>query len=467
MNLPEAFSDKMRTLMGPEAFDALADSYNRPAYKGIRTNTLKGDNGRMRSLFPFETQAVPWCPTGFYIDGDVRPGKQLGYYAGLYYVQEPTAMTPAEALGAKPGDRVLDLCAAPGGKSTQLACKLGGRGVLVANEIVKNRSVVLASNMERMGITNSVILSVSPDKLTAGFAGYFNKILVDAPCSGEGMFRKDPAVLTEWRPERVIQCAVRQWEILKTVDQLLAPGGELVYSTCTFSPEENEQIVERLIATRRYEVVPLALPGLADHGRPEWTATGAAQVAGALRIMPSHVAGEGHFVAKMRKLRDAEKAAAPARKNKSRKKRSVWTRPAKKERADFQRFLKETALSLPDGDLWQAGDKLFAAPEGLAPPQLEGLKTLRFGLPLGVFKTGRFEPAHALAMALTPENGGRRHEAASADEAFAYLKGEPLRAAGPKGWTAVTWQGYPLGWGKASGDVIKNHYPKGLRIMKK
>lgn len=467
MNLPEAFSDKMRTLMGSEAFAALADSYNRSAYKGIRTNTLKVDNRRMRSLFPFETKAVPWCPTGFYIGGDVRPGKQVGYYAGLYYVQEPTAMTPAEALGAEPGDRVLDLCAAPGGKSTQLACKLNGRGVLISNEIVKSRSAVLASNMERMGIANSVILSAAPDKLTAGFAGYFNKILVDAPCSGEGMFRKDPDVLAEWQPERVIQCAARQWEILKTVDQLLAPGGELVYSTCTFSPEENEQIVERLIATDRYEVVPLALPGLADHGRPEWAATGERRVAGTLRIMPNHVAGEGHFVAKMRKLRDAENADMPVRRSKNKKRRSIWTRPAKKERADFHRFLKETALSLPDKDLWQAGDKLFAAPEGFAPRRLEGLKTLRFGLELGVFKTGRFEPAHALAMALMPENGGRRHEVTSADEVFAYLKGEPLRAAGLRGWTAVTWQGYPLGWGKASEGVIKNHYPKGLRIMKK
>ncbi|WP_329885949.1 RsmF rRNA methyltransferase first C-terminal domain-containing protein [Pseudoramibacter sp. HA2172] len=467
MNLPEAFADKMRGLMGPEAFAALADSYNRPAYKGIRTNTLKADNGRMRSLFPFETEAVPWCPTGFYIGGDVRPGKQVGYYAGLYYVQEPTAMAPAEALGAEPGDRVLDLCAAPGGKSTQLACKLAGRGVLVSNEIVKNRSAVLASNMERMGIANSVILSAAPDKLVAGFAGYFNKILVDAPCSGEGMFRKDPAVLTEWRPERVTQCAARQWEILKTVDQLLAPGGELVYSTCTFSPEENEQIVERLIATDRYEVVPLALPELTDHGRPEWTATGEGQVAGTLRIMPNHAAGEGHFVAKMRKLRDAENAAVPVLRNKNKKRRSIWTRPAKKERADFHRFLKETALSLPERDLWQVGDKLFAAPEGLAPRPLEGLKMLRFGLPLGIFKTGRFEPAHALAMALMPENGGRRHEVTSADEAFAYLKGAPLRCAGFEGWTAVTWQGYPLGWGKASDGVIKNHYPKGLRIMKK
>ncbi|MGL6294119.1 hypothetical protein [Eubacterium aggregans] len=211
-------------------------------------------------------------------------------------------MTPAEALCPEPGDWVLDLCAAPWGKTTQLACKLSGEGLLVANEIVVGRAGILASNAERMGITNLMILNEFPERLVENFYEAFDKILVDAPCSGEGMFRKEPEALSVWSAERVEHCARRQEKILESVDKLLKPGGVLVYSTCTFAHEENECIVERLLATGNYQTEPLAMEGLSDRGRPDWTEKGTAEVMDTLRIMPYHVKGEGHYVARLRKV---------------------------------------------------------------------------------------------------------------------------------------------------------------------
>ncbi len=468
LELPGAFRERMAALMDPDTYQTLMDSYSQPRFKGIRTNTLKCSNDEMCAKIPFEAEKVPWCPTGYYIDPEVRPGKNPAYYVGLYYVQEPTAMIPAEALSPEPGDWVLDLCAAPGGKTTQLACKLMGKGLLVANELVKNRAAVLASNMERMGIANSLILNEFPERLDAGFHEAFDKILVDAPCSGEGMFRKEPAALSEWSVERVCQCAARQKKILETVDGLLKPGGVLVYSTCTFAPEENEQVVEALLATGRYTTEPIILPGLSGHGHPQWTDSGDERIGDTLRVMPGRVKGEGHFVARLRKTASLEEGGGGRRgKGKNKAPSSGLTRANRKELAVYKEFADPYLRNVDFGEIATVGDRLYALPAGLEPWRLSGLHVLRCGVYLGELKKNRFEPSHTLAMALKPENFSQVRCTADDGEAYAYLKGEPLPAEAQKGWTLVCWQGHPLGFGKASQGMIKNHFPKGLRIYKK
>ncbi len=467
--LPGDFVDRMAALLGKEELSAFLESYNRVPKKGLRANTLKAGREEMTGLIPFKTQPIPWCDTGVYIDAEERPGKQLAYNAGLYYVQEPSAMIPAAALAPKPGERVLDMCAAPGGKTTQLACALQNQGLLVANEVVKTRAKVLASNVERMGITNVAITNVRPDQLIDIFGpASFDKILVDAPCSGEGMFRKDPAVAAAWRLENVAQCARRQKKMLETVDILLKPGGELVYSTCTFAPEEDEQIVEYLVQSGKYETQPITLPGLPDHGRPAWTVHGCGAVSQAVRVMPHRVEGEGHFIAKLKKTAEEAASVSLKRSGSKKKKRSLWRRASKKDLRDFTAFSETVGLKWRGTDLIIAGDVLIALPEGLYPDQLDRGKWVRPGLEIGTFKKGRFEPAHTFAMALKADQIASVYNFKDEAEAYAYLKGEPIDNSGAcKGWTLMCWFGYPLGWGKASGGTIKNHFPKGLRILKK
>ena len=468
--LPIGFLEKMEKLLDAEAFEQLLASYGEGRrYKGIRTNTLKCNSDEMRQLTPFETEPVPWCETGCYIDSEIRPGKNPVYYAGLYYVQEPTAMIPAEVLGVEPGDVVLDLCAAPGGKTTQLACKLAGQGLLIANELVVNRSAILAQNVERMGIPNCVILNAFPEHIAGVFAQSFDKILVDAPCSGEGMFRKEPAAIEGWSPENVERCAKRQQMILESVDKLLKPGGVLVYSTCTFSPEEDEQIVEMLLETGRYITEPIRLPGLTDHGRPEWTLHHTEAVADTLRVMPYKVKGEGHFIARLRKTENATEIEKKTLK----KSKEAGLKPLNKNESKlFFEFantcLKEVDFIAEKGkNLYTFGEKVYAIPAGITLAQLNSLKVLRPGLHLGNLLKNRFEPAHTLAMALKADQFNRIYNVRDDDEANTYLKGEPLNVPIEKGWTLVCYHNHPLGFGKSDGNMIKNHYPKGLRIRKK
>ena len=463
MEIPQAFKEKMRGLLSPEEYEKLMASYDAPVNKGIRCNTLKCTPETMRAQTPFDTEPVDWCPTGYYIDSDIRPGKNPAYYAGLYYVQEPTAMTSAEALAPEPGDWVLDLCAAPGGKTTQLACKLAGQGLLVANELVANRAEILVSNVERMGVKNALVLSEFPERLTARFYEAFDKILVDAPCSGEGMFRKDNGAAEEWNPERVIRCAERQSKILETVDKLLKPGGIMVYSTCTFSPEENEQVIEHFLESGRYALETIHLKGLNDYGRPEWAPKRTPELAKTLHVMPFHVRGEGHYIARLKKLEACPQGeqALPRLKSKSALKRA-----GKKELADYEAFAR-ACLRVDFDNLHRAGDQLYSLPAGLEARDIEGLKALRPGLHLGTFKKNRFEPSHTLAMALKPEEFANVYTVRDEDEAYTYLKGEPLSGVEMTGWTLVCFKDWPLGFGKASQGMIKNHFPKGLRIMKK
>jgi len=466
MELPEAFKEKMKKLMG-ESYQSLLDSYDQPESKGIRTNTLKLEPDELANKLPFETQAVNWCKEGFYIDHTVRPGKNPYYYTGLYYVQEPTAMAAVEVLDPKPGDWVLDLCAAPGGKSTQIGARLQGIGLLVANELVNSRAGILSTNIERMGMTNAIVTNEFPERLVDSFYESFDKILVDAPCSGEGMFRKDPGALADWSLERVDRCMGKQEKILESAHRLLKPGGVLVYSTCTFSPEENEQIIEAFIEKYRYTLQTIELPGITDHGRVDWTRKQQQEITKTLRIMPMTVKGEGHFIAKLIKSEGiAEAIDVKQGYPKSRLKKATRT-----DLQDYRDFAKNNLQAefyqKIEDRLYLLGDHLYAIPAAIELERIANLKLLRTGLDLGTFKKNRFEPSYALAMALKLSQAKNSVDLNDEDLAYQYLKGEALNLQAPKGWVLVGYDGYPLGFGKASEGLIKNHYPKGLRIRKK
>lgn len=465
MELPVAFKEKMKALMG-DAYEELLRSYDQPEYKGIRTNTLKLSPAQLAQRVPFETRGVNWCEDGFYIDHTVRPGKNPDYYAGLYYVQEPTAMAAVEALDPKPGDWVLDLCAAPGGKSTQIGAKLQGEGLLVSNELVNSRAGILSTNIERMGIANAIVTNEFPERLADSFYEGFDRILVDAPCSGEGMFRKDPGALADWSLERVTRCSAKQEKILDSAHRLLKPGGVLVYATCTFSPEENEAIIEAFIKKYDYQLDGINLPGLLDHGRADWTLNQTPELEKTIRIMPMNVKGEGHFIARLIKRGSAETTPPTPGYAKSRLKKAT-----KAELQDYQAFAE--AFLVPDfykplgQRLYLLGEHLYALPDEVALAEIANLKLLRAGLHLGTFKKNRFEPGYALAMALKGAQFNNVVDLEDEELAYQYLKGEALNLSAPKGWVLICYRGYPLGFGKASEGQIKNHYPKGLRIRKK
>ena len=331
--IPEQFILRMRRLLG-EDYDAFAASFARPRAVGLRLNPLKGTS--LPDLSAFSLTPVPWEPCGYYYDPETRPGKSAYHEAGLYYLQEASAMAPAALLDPKPGERVLDLCAAPGGKSTQLAGKMQGRGLLVCNEINSKRAKILASNIERLGIANALVLNEHPQRLEPRFKGYFDKILVDAPCSGEGMFRKEEAAVTDWSEETVLMCARRQAEILHSAAQMLRPGGRLVYSTCTFSPEENEGSVSEFLKTHPdFSIEAVDAPWFSP-GRPDWIECPAPGLEKTFRLWPHRLLGEGHYCAVLRKAGDGKGADIPLE------------QPAKlpKELTDFCR---ETGAAMPEG----------------------------------------------------------------------------------------------------------------------
>lgn len=466
--LPQEFLDRMQKLLSEDEYQSFLESYNKDPEKGIRANPLKIDRERLKERLPEEFKAhdITWCPTGLYIDPESRPGKRPEYYTGLYYPQEPSAMTPAQSISVEPGDIVLDLCAAPGGKSTQLAGKLQGEGTLVLNEIVGKRVGVLAQNVERMGIPNAVILNENSTRLAETFPGKFDKILVDAPCSGEGMFRKDEKVIGEWDSQKPVACSIVQKDILKDVDKLLKPGGELVYSTCTFAPEENEQVAEWLIENG-YEILPVELEGIETTGRPEFTESGTEEVTKTVRIWPHLSEGEGHFVARFKKPEEFAGNGSGRKRNKKKKgKKTKLIKAGKKSLSEFLAFCKKYIPDFDTNRLYRIDNRIYRLPEDIEPEELEDLKVYTPGLLLGELKTNRFEPAQTLAMVLDFDAFTNRYEL-SEDELWHYLKGEEIKPQRPveKGWVLMGYEGYPVGFGKMS-NTIKNKYPKGLRIYK-
>ena len=391
---------------------------------------------------PFTLSPLPWAAYGFWYPSEERPGLHPWHEAGLYYLQEPSAMAPAELLGVEPGLRVLDLCAAPGGKSTQLAAKMRGQGLLVCNEYHPKRAKILSQNVERMAISNALVLQETPERLAKRFPGWFHRVLVDAPCSGEGMFRKEAAALEDWSPELVEMCARRQAGILDAAAELLAPGGRLVYSTCTFAPQEDEGAVAAFLARHpEFEIEVLDVP---------WFSPGDGAAGPGLehtfRLWPHKLRGEGHYAAVLRK--GAGEAAPPP----------AFARPDRLP-APWEAFARDLGVQLPAGTALAFGPSWFWAPEEL--PDLTGLRVLRPGLELGQCRGERFLPAHALALWLS--NASRTWSLDPlGPEAARYLAGEELRGS-PSGWTLVTVGSLSLGWAKGSGGVLKNHYPKGLR----
>lgn len=456
IKLPEKFEMRMRTLLGAE-YEAFARGYETNHAAGLRVNTMKLSADAFEKIAPVAVRRIPWISNGFFYDADAaQPAKHPYYFAGLYYIQEPSAMTPAAVLPVVPGERVLDLCAAPGGKSTELAAKLCGKGVLVSNDISNSRAKALLKNLELFGTKNAVVVSEPPAKLSERFAGFFDKILVDAPCSGEGMFRKSPAIMKNWEQYGVEYYKKLQREILPFAVKMLRPGGMLVYSTCTFSPEEDEDTLAFLL--QEYPELSMVQPELAYEGfapgRPEWV-NGPEELKKAIRIWPHCMEGEGHFVALLQKAETAKEASLPVER----------MCPAKLSE-EAGRFLNRLSFSLSPEQIVAREERLYYMPEGL--PDLSGLRLLRSGLLLGEMKKNRFEPSQALACALKAEEYDNCYCLSADDEdVIRYLKCETVEAKTPvdDGFVLVCVDGYPLGWGKAAKGVIKNKYLPGWRMM--
>ena len=428
--LPELFLQRMKAQLGPE-YEEFLKSLERPRAVALRMNPLKGD--QIPDL-PFLGNPVPWEPMGYYYDPEARPGLHVYHEAGVYYLQEASAMAPVSLLDPQPGERVCDLCAAPGGKTSQIAGRMLGEGFLLCNEINPKRAKILSRNMERMAVSNALVTNEHPANLAARFPGFFDRVLVDAPCSGEGMFRKEEAAVTDWSPETVEMCARRQGEILHSAAQMVRPGGRLVYSTCTFAPEEDEGAVAAFLAAH-----PEFTPEVVD---APWFVPGEN---GSHRMWPHKLLGEGHFAAVLRKA-EGEGEEIPA--GKEEKLPGEWTK-----------FAKELGIRLPQGRALLFGQTLWWVPAEM--PDIKGLKVLRPGLELGIVKKDRFEPAHALALWLKTCTNTQNYPAES-QEIRDYLHGEVIPGK-VKGWCLVQADGYSIGWGKGDGNQIKNHYPKGLR----
>jgi NOL1/NOP2/sun family putative RNA methylase len=458
--IPALFLARMQPFLGEE-YPAFIESLNGMPQSGLRVNTLKLSADEFKKISPFTLgERVPWCPSAFTVSGDQRPGLHPYHLAGLYYMQDPSAMSPAELLAPQPGERVLDLAAAPGGKTTHLAALLQGRGLLVANEIKNKRVGHLAQNVERWGAGNIVVTNESPERLADHFGGYFDRVLVDAPCSGEGMFRKDMGARADWSPEMVAGCAVRQKNILHVAAKLVRPGGHLLYSTCTFAPEEDEGVIAQLLEEfPDFSVVRLAqFPGFLP-GKPEWLGGLMAEkpgLSGAVRLFPHRLNGEGHFACLM--LR-----AGQAKEEYQERETRTGRRAAKPDLKLWHKFAAEVLeVELDESRLHVAGERLYYVPE--INPDFGHLRMVHGGVWLGSLKKERFEPAHPLALFLKP--GQARNIvplAAGSRELAAYLRGETLETS-VKGWAVVTVDGYPIGWGKGVQGTLKNHFPRGWMV---
>lgn len=458
VKLPEAFCIRMQKLLGAEWKEFL-DSYNNNRYYGLRMNPLKTSSEEFLERMPYTLEKVSWAWEGFYYQEEEQPGRDVLHEIGAYYIQEPSAMAVVEILDPKPGERVLDLCAAPGGKSTQIAGRMNGEGVLVANEVISNRARILSQNIERMGIKNCVVCNESPERMAKLFPGYFDRIVVDAPCSGEGMFRKDETAIEQWSVEHVQMCADRQQTILDEAAKMLKSGGVLVYSTCTFEPDENEGAVSRFVQEHEDFMIEETIHDAAfTPGRADWTRNPAPGLEHTMRLWPHRIKGEGHYIARLRRM------GTSVIRNK-RGKIDTQPRAAKRE-GTLQDFLSKELGMAPGwlegqhSKVQLFGEQIYLVPEEMIP--MQGMKVIRPGLHLATEKKNRLEPSHSLALALKVAETDKVMEV-SREDAIRYLHGESLSCGLQKGWTLLCFQGYPLGFGKAAGGQMKNHYPKGLR----
>ena len=457
-DLPEIFLLRMKELLSAEEYSAFCNSYLHTPVRGLRMNALKDYCwlGGASSI-PFSYgENVPWCKTGFVYSSEERPAKTIAYHAGLFYIQEPSAMCPAEVLGVEPGQAVLDICAAPGGKSVQIAGHLKGEGVLVSNDASASRSRALVKNLERAGVTNSIVLTEQPNRLAEKFEGHFDRILVDAPCSGEGMFRRDADAVKAYTANKPEACAAVQKEILRHAATMLKPGGRMVYSTCTFNPEENENVIASFLENyTEFSLVKIeheklgVQPGL----------NGLVQTA---RIWPHLAKGEGHFIALMERAKEGsslteERLVQPSANPSGKGNRKIIPR-------EFSEFCDEF-LNIPlcKNHLVLHGVNLYSQS---VPLELKGLRVARSGWFLGEVAKNRFVPSHALAMGLRKEQVHYTVEFSAAD-AEKFLRGESL-AMPPscpplsgKPWVLVCYEGSPLGWARLVQGRLKNNLPVG------
>ena len=462
--IPALFLERMSHLLGDE-YPAFVDSLNAAPKSGLRVNTLKLTPQQFREIAPFPLgEAVPWCDSAVTMPAretaSISPGLHPYHTAGLYYMQDPSAMSPAEMLFSRPfddaqgADRVLDLAAAPGGKTTHLAALMQGRGLLVANEIKDKRVGHLAQNVERWGAGNIVVTNETPERLADHFGATFDRVLVDAPCSGEGMFRKDMGARIDWSLEMVEGCAVRQRNILRVAAKLVRPGGFLLYSTCTFAPEEDEAAVSELIHEAGFDVV--ALPQFAGFmpGRPDWVEGADPALAGAVRLFPHRLEGEGHFACLLQK-KDGDRREGPRELKRIRLSKEFW--------GLWRGFAQDVlSVDLTEERLRVVGERLYFIPE--ESPDFGRLRVIHPGVWLGTFKKERFEPAHPLALFLKPGEAKNALDLPVAGrELAAYLRGESLEC-DAKGWTLVTVNGFGIGWGKGVQGTLKNHFPRGWMI---
>lgn len=467
LNLPEAFLDRMKTMLGYE-YTEFAAAYDKERLYALRYNPLKSGREEFLKRTPFKLTPVPWCNEGFYYNKsaydmdsiELQPGKHPFHEAGAYYIQEPSAMAAAETLEPKAGEKILDLCAAPGGKTTHIAGKMMGKGLLVSNEIVPDRARILSQNVERMGISNAVVCNETPERLAGFFPMFFDRILVDAPCSGEGMFRKDETAIEMWSLENVEMCADRQLDILEQAAKMLKAGGVLVYSTCTFSPQENEGVISEFIRRHdEFAVEETKLESFFSQGEGKWVENPVSDIEHTMRLWPHKIAGEGHFIAKLRKA-DGLTTKPLQIKEQSIDGVKLCREFLEKELGVSNKLRDELEQN---GRFILFGEQIYLVPVDMIP--LKGIKVIRAGLHMGMNKKNRFEPAHALALYLPPDEVKRRYEMTE-EETAKYLRGETFICDNVlKGWTLLTTGGYSIGFGKAGGGQMKNHYPKGLRKL--
>ena len=484
-DLPQSFLDSMKEILG-EDYDAFLTGFDGQRQYGLRVNTLKMNLEEFERIAPFHLKKVPWISNGYFYDAQDVPAKHPFYSAGLYYLQEPSAMTPASRLKVQPGERVLDLCAAPGGKATELGAALQGEGLLVANDINTARAKALLRNLELFGISNSFVTNEPPHVLAERFPEFFHKIMVDAPCSGEGMFRKNPAVVDSWKEKGPEYFSKLQREIIVQAADMLLPGGMMFYSTCTFSPLENEKTITHLLKERPdMEVVPMedyegfaeGLTSYKDEAFDESCKL-------CCRIWPHKMSGEGHFMALLHKksgaeqeIKSDEKASKKSKKAKKKQqtetRSSVWWEKckslSKEQKAAAEDFFAHVNLAYDVGRIDVRGDNLYYLPE----PQYDGrgLHFLRNGLFMGEFKKKRFEPSQPFALALRAQDFDQVLDFPADDERLQrYLRGETLDVSDlingekkRKGWQLVMAAGHPLGFGKLVNNNLKNKYPAGWR----
>ncbi len=471
--LPELFIKNMKELLGGE-YEAFWESGQSAGFRGLRVNTSKIEAEKFEEISPFPLKRVPWISNGFYLETHTQASAHPYYAAGLYYLQEPSAMTPAACLPVEEGDRVLDLCAAPGGKATELAARLKGTGLLVANDISRSRAKGLLKNLELFGAGNILVTSERPERLASYFTGFFDKILIDAPCSGEGMFRKDPSMVRDWTEHGPDWYASVQRELIEQAAGMLRPGGMLLYSTCTFSPQENEGTIAHLLKKdSSFRMCRLPDYKGFSSGRPDCLSEEAKglsgdifqQLKGCVRIYPHRMKGEGHFLALLQKEDAVTDRKAPQKAAKSfASKKNAAVCP------EWEQFAKELGISIPPESLRLYDGKLYSLPKDLWNRSIRGLRFLRTGLYLGEAAKKRFTPSQALAMALGKDTCNAWVDFPSSDSrVIRYLKGESPEltesdsASREAGWCLVCADGFSLGWGKLVNGQLRNKYYPGWR----